>query len=189
MALSAIALCSRALLKLGAVSISSFEDGTAESEVAANLYPSIRDGLLSAHPWKFATAQISLAPLAAEPVADFDKAFQLPTDFLRALSVGTGTKGRGLDYRIVENRLHTNADQVVLTYVFRPQEVDFPPFFDLVLIARLASEFCIPITDSTSRADVLRKVSEDEFKRAKMIDSQQDTPAAIETFSLVEVRR
>lgn len=50
MALSAIALSSRALLKLGAAGIASFEEGTAESELAANLYPPVRDALLSAHP-------------------------------------------------------------------------------------------------------------------------------------------
>jgi len=43
MALSSIAICSRALLKLGADTIASFDESTAEAEVAANLYPSIRD--------------------------------------------------------------------------------------------------------------------------------------------------
>ena len=88
MAISAIALCSRALLKLGARPIASFDEGTAEAEVAANLYPSLRDALLSAHAWSFATAQLRLPRLEAPPVADFDSAFQLPADFLRAISAG-----------------------------------------------------------------------------------------------------
>ena len=50
MALSSIALSSRALLKLGADTIASFEEGTAEAEIAANLYPSTRDALLSPIP-------------------------------------------------------------------------------------------------------------------------------------------
>ncbi|HEX9703096.1 MAG TPA: hypothetical protein VGA19_09600 [Rhodospirillales bacterium] len=189
MALSGIALSSRALIKLGAATIASFEEGTAEAEVAANLYPSIRDALLSAHPWSFATAQSVLPRLAAEPVADYASAFQLPADFLRALSAGPGGRGRGIDYRIAERRLHADADQVVLTYIFRPAEPDFPPFFDQALIARLAAEFCIPLTESTTRAEALHKLAEHEFQRAKMIDSQQDSPGRIEDFSLVEVRR
>jgi hypothetical protein len=189
MALSGIALSSRALIKLGAATIASFEEGTAEAEVAANLYPSIRDALLSAHPWSFATAQSVLPKLAAEPVADYASAFQLPADFLRALSAGPGGRGRGIDYRIAERRLHADADQVVLTYIFRPAEPDFPPFFDQALIARLAAEFCIPLTESTTRAEALHKLAEHEFQRAKMIDSQQDSPGRIEDFSLVEVRR
>ncbi|MHA1597742.1 MAG: hypothetical protein ACTSV1_03385, partial [Alphaproteobacteria bacterium] len=69
MALSSIALCSRALLKLGASSIASFDEGTAEAEIAANLYGHIRDAVLSAHPWSFATGQTTLGRLTTEPVA------------------------------------------------------------------------------------------------------------------------
>jgi len=188
MALSSIALCSRALLKIGVNTIASFDEGTAEAEITANLYPSTRDALLSAHPWSFATTQTTLARLVAEPVADFTDAFQLPSDFLRALSAGVGGRGRGIDYRIAERRLHTNATDIVLTYIFRPNETEFPPFFDQVLIARLAAEFCIPLTESTSRADSLNKLADTEFRRARTIDSQQESPGRIDDFSLIEVR-
>lgn len=50
MSLTKIGLCSRALLKIGARTISSFEDGSAEAEVAQNLYPGVRDALLSSYP-------------------------------------------------------------------------------------------------------------------------------------------
>lgn len=189
MALTALALCSRALLKIGAATIASFDEGTAEAEVAANLYPSIRDALLSAHPWNFASGQAMLAQLAAVPVADFAHAYQLPPDFLRALSAGGGGRGQGFAYRIAESRLHCNADAVTLTYIFRPAELSFPPFFDQALIARLAAEFCLPLTESTSRAELLYKLAEDEVRRARLIDAQQDTPPAITDFPLVEVRR
>lgn len=189
MALSSIALCSRALLKLGAASIASFDEGTAEAEVAANLYGSLRDAMLSAHPWSFACGQVSLARLSAEPLADFSYAYQLPADFLRALSVGSGGRGRGASYRIAERRLHTNLAGIVLTYIFRPNEEEFPPFFDQALIARLSAEFCIPMTESTSRSEALNRLAEIEFGRAKSIDGQQDTPGRIEDFTLVDVRR
>ena len=188
MALSAIALCSRALLRIGATTIASFDEGTTEAEVAANLYPPIRDAVLSSHPWSFATAQAALPRLAAAPVADHDHAFQLPADFLRVLSAGPSGLGRGLSFRLAENRLHCDSDSVVLTYVFRPDESAFPPFFDHMLIARLTAEFCIPITESTTRAQFLFRLAEDEFRRAKLIDAQQHTPPAIEHFPLVEVR-
>lgn len=188
MAISAIALCSRALLKIGASSITSFDEGTAESEIAGNLYPSVRDGILSSHPWNFATAQMTLAKLVVEPVADFSNAFQLPADFLRVLSAGTGPRSRGLRYRISESRLHSNADTVVLTYIFRPTESSYPPFFDQALISRLAAEFCIPLTDSTSRAEALFKLADATFRDAKTIDSQQSTPSQIDDFTLINVR-
>lgn len=188
MALSALALCARALLKIGATPIASFDEGTAEAEVAANLYPSVRDSLLSAYPWSFATAQATLPRLIAAPVADYAHAFQLPADFLRALSAGRPGQGRGIPYRIAENRLHADPPEIVLTYIFRPPEQNFPPFFDSALIARLAAEFTIPLTENTARAELLFRLAEAEFRAARLTDSQQDTPLAVQDFSLIGAR-
>lgn len=188
MALSPIALCSRALLKLGAGSIASFDEGTAEAEVAANLYPVTRDALISSHPWNFATGQATLPRLVAAPVADYAHAFQLPADFLRALSAGAGPRGRGVAYRIAERRLHAAVPEIVLTYIFRPDESAFPPWFDRLLIARLAAEFCLPLTESTSRAELLETLAERAVRQGRLIDAQEETPGRIEDFPLVGVR-
>ncbi|MEZ5814986.1 MAG: hypothetical protein R3E13_09780 [Alphaproteobacteria bacterium] len=188
MALNDVALTSRALIRIGATPITSFDDGTAESEIAGALYAPVRDALLSAYPWTFATGQVALSQLATAPLADYSFAYQLPNDYLRAVSAGTGTKGRGLNYRIANGALHTNASTVALTYIFRPDESEFPPFFDQALIARLSAEFTIPITESTSRAEAHFRIADQEFQRARQIDAQQDTPNKIENFSLVDVR-
>ncbi len=188
MALTALELCSRALLRLGAQTIASFDEGTAEAEVAAGLYPGVRDGLLSVHPWSFATAQATLPRLAGLPAADFRHAFQLPTGFLRALSAGGPGAGRGLEYRLFEDRLHCNADQVTLSYIFRPNESGFPPFFATALVARLSAEFCIPLTESTNRAQLLFRQAETEMRDARRADSQQASVRALEGFPLVLAR-
>ncbi len=188
MALSDIALCSRALLKIGASVINGFDDATAEAAVAGALYGPIRDALLSAFPWSFATGQASLNQLTATPLADYAYAFQLPENLLRVLSAGAGARARGLDYRIAERRLHCQAPEVVLLYIFRPAEADTPPFFDQALIARLAAEFCVPLTENTSRGEMLARLAEQELRHAKLIDSQQDTPPRFEDFTLIEAR-
>lgn len=188
MALNAADLCSRALIVLGARPISAFDADSAEAEIAQHLYPPVRDALLSSHPWRFATLQAALPRLPQAPAADYAHAFQLPPDFLRALSAGLPERGRGLSYRISGRRIETDVDALTLTYICRPDESAFPPFFDMALIARLAAEFCLPLTESTSRAQLLHKVAEDEYRRAKAIDSQQDAPGRIEDFTLVGVR-
>lgn len=188
MALTATDLCSRALIALGGRPIASFEEATVDAEIARHLYPSIRDGLLSSHPWRFATTQRALPRLPQAPSADYGFSFQLPPDFLRALSAGPAEQGRGLSYRISGRRLDAGVDDLTLTYIFRPDESGFPPFFDLALIARLSADFCLPLTESTSRAQLLHQLAEAEFRRAKTIDSQQDEPGRIEDFTLVEVR-
>lgn len=188
MALSSIELCSSALVKLGAESISSFDDGSAEARVASRLYPLLRDALLSTHPWSFATRQSELARLAEVPTTTFEYAYQLPNDFLKALSAGNGGRGRGLVYQLVNRQLHTDAEPVVLTYVFRPSEGDFPAYFNAALVTRLAAEFCLPLTENSSRAERLSRLAEAELKVAKLVDSQQDTPPRVEDFTLIRAR-
>lgn len=188
MALNAVQLCSRALVGLGARAIPGFDDGSAEAEVARHVYGPARDALLSAHPWRFATGQAALPRLLTPPRADFAHAFQLPPDFLRALSAGSDSRGRGLGYRIVGGNLQADSVALTLTYIFRPDEAAFPPFFDQALAARLAAEFCLPLTESSSRAELLFKRADEEFRRAKAIDSQQGEPGRIEDFTLTQVR-
>ena len=188
MALSALALCSRALLKIGAQPVASLEEGTAEAEVASNLYPGTRDALLSAHPWSFATGQAALSRLSAVPRADFAHAFQLPAGFLRAISAGTAGRARGIVYRLLEDRLFTDVPDVALTYVFRPDESAFPPYFASALVARLAAEFCIPLTENSSRMEMLFRLAEAELRAARQADSQQASARVLEGFPLIDVR-
>ena len=138
MAMTTLALCSAALVKIGAQPLAALDDGSAEATVAGHLYPLVRDSLLSAHPWGFATRQVRLDAAPQAPEADYAHAFVLPGDFLRAISIGTGTRGRSVPYRVVAGTLQADADAIVLTYVFRPTEDTFPAYFDHVLVAHLA---------------------------------------------------
>src|SRR5690606_6045562 len=96
--------------------------------------------------------------------------------------------GRGLAYPIAERTIQADADAVVLPYGFRPAEAAFPPFFDQALIARLAAEFCLPLTASAARAELLFPLAAAEFRRARLTDAQQDTAPGLERFPLTEVR-
>jgi hypothetical protein len=188
MALNDIALCARALIRLGAQPITSFEDGSTEGEICGALYAQSRDALLSAYGWNFATKQTVLSALSESGIGDYKQAFALPNDFLRALTAGNGAKSSGLDYRIMNGKLYTNAEAVMLTYIFRPDESEFPPFFNSVLISRLAAELCIPLTENTSRFETLTRLAETEFSRARQLDAQQDRPQKIISFPLTDVR-
>jgi hypothetical protein len=189
MAISSVELCSSALVKLGAQAISSFQDGTTEAEVASRLYTLARDALLCAHPWSFATARASLVRLSGEPVSDFAHAYALPQDLLKALSAGDANRPRGLQFQIIHRQLHTDADSVVLSYIFRSSEGDFPPYFSNALVSRLAAEFCLPLTENSARAERLARLAEEELKLARLVDSQQDSPPRLEHFSLIEARQ
>jgi hypothetical protein len=188
MPLSNVELCSAALVKLGAEGITSFTDGTTEAEVANTLYNIVRDGLLGAHPWSFATAHAELVQLPTAPLTDFEYAFDLPADFIKALSAGDECRGRGAVYQVVGRELHTNYEEITFTYIKRANEADFPTYFVSALVNRLAAEFCLPLTENSSRSELLFKLADTELKLAKLIDSQQDTPPRVEDFTLIEAR-
>ncbi|NUA99707.1 hypothetical protein GBZ48_10415, partial [Azospirillum melinis] len=99
-----------------------------------------------------------------------------------------GGRGRGLSYRIVGRTLLCDAGTVTLSYIGRPAEEEFPVFFDQALIARLAAEFCLPLTESSTRAELLAQQAESEFRRARQIDAQQDSQPGFEDFTLIDAR-
>lgn len=188
MPLSAVELCATALLKIGAQPITTLEDDSAEAACARRLYPLTRDALLSVHPWSFTLAQARLVPAGDIPIADFAHGFDLPVDHLRTISVGVGGRSRGLVYRIQGRRILTDATEVVLGYQRRVDESELPPFFMPLLVTRLAAEFCIPLTEGSSRAMDLYRLAEIELRTARLIDSQQATPQSFEDFTLIAAR-
>ena len=173
-----IDLCSAALISLGAAGISSFDEGSAESILAASLYDVTYEGLLSNHPWGFAKKTSQLALLNKTPIANYNYAHQLPSDFMRAISLGDAGHGvtRGLDYQIIGRQLHSNKTSVMLQYIFKPNEQDLPAWFKKCLIDHLAAEFCLPLLENTSRANLLSNRAQLELAHAKSIDSQQKPP-------------
>lgn len=185
---TAIDICSCALVKIGAQPISSFAENSAEAQVAVQLYEVTLQALLSAYPWRFALQQKKLNRLAQNPNADYTYAYSLPADFLRAISAGTSAKGKGILYRIYQNQLHTNSENVILTYLSRPLEQNFPPFFTQLLTLKLAEEFTLPLTESTARAEYFNRLFNTAFSNAKLTDAQQSIPSVFQDFSLIEVR-
>ena len=185
---TAITLCSKALIKLGAKSITSFQEETVESEVANQLYESTLQNLLASYPWRFALTQKTLARLTEKPITDYQYAYQLPNDCVRILSAGVNAKSSGLNYKILGQKLYTNAESVVINYIFRPEENTFPAFFVDALVGKLAAEFCLPLTESTTRTDYVKKMSESSIATARLVDSQQNVNSTFQDFSLIEVR-
>lgn len=180
-------LCSMSLIKIGAAPIASFEEETAEAEVAKTLYGPTLEGLLVAHPWGFSLAEATIEPEAVNVHQGYTNAFQLPVDALRTISA-QGASRRNCVYRVVGQTILSDAAQLNLTYQKRPASGTFPPHFVQALTARLAAEFCLPLTESASRSDVLRKLASVELRLARLVDSQQATARAVEDFTLIEVR-
>jgi hypothetical protein len=188
MLLSAISICSLALTKIGANSISSFEEPSTEAQVAALLYPLIRDTLLASHPWNFAIVQTPCPKIVDKPVAGFDSRFELPSDCLRVLSAHTDSAGHSIEYKLRSDGVFSNTESLSLTYISRVSEHKFSPFFTTALVSKLAAEFCIPLIDSITRWKWLDSAAQEDLRRAKVFDAQEDSPQRFELFPLIESR-
>lgn len=188
MPISDVDLCSAALVKLGAQPITSFTEPRMEAEVASHLFPIVRDALMSSHPWHFTLAETDLIADIAPPLSEFSRSFLLPSDLLRTISAGAGGRSRGLVYRIQGRRLHTNAGEVILSYQRRVPESEFPAHFVAALTSRLAAEFCIPVTENSSRSELLFRLASAEAQLARLLDSQQGPPKVMDDYTLISAR-
>lgn len=193
-----ISICNSALVLIGGTdnAINSFDDDTREARICAQLYPGTRDYTISRHPWKFTLGQQALAKLAADPLFDYDNAFQLPTDpkLIQAIKVNDqvgsllnfGLSGRVTQsYRILEDMLFTNATQINLLFQFVPVEATFPPYFVEVLEFAMAEKLALALEQDESLADRMAARLELRVRKARHIDSRNDPPFSFPRKELV----
>jgi hypothetical protein len=173
---SSIDICARALVLVGANPITSFEDGTTEATITSNLYEDVVRADLSSYRWRFATKQAVLNRLADAPTSRWDAAYQLPSDVLTVNAVTVADKA--IDYDIYGDDVYANAgvdESLVIDYVYRPDESEWPPHFVLMVQYHMASI----LAGSLARDSGLAKLMADQHQvqniRARSIDSQQQT--------------
>lgn len=184
---SAVSICSNALQRLGDKPIASFEDGTNPASTAANLWPTVRDALLRAHPWNCATKRVILAPMEASPPFDYSHKFQLPSDWLKTLQVGR--RGHSPDYQVEGRCILYNGTALPLVYIWRNENVSL--WDDSLVIAaemKMAAALAYPITSSASLRDSMNQEAEAMLKRAKADDGQDSPPEEFGMSPLLSAR-
>ena len=187
---SAVDIVSQALVKLGDNPIASFDEGTTSATMASAVYATERDALLSTKDWGFAVRTEKLAATTDHLESDYDFQYQIPDDFIRAVSLGLSDSARskGIEYDICENRIYTDADGVYLKYVSRVDENYMPAFFVAALVDKLAAVLCIPITDNSARSEGLSRVARLSEQQARLVDGQQRTPKYLDADDLIRAR-
>ncbi len=172
---SPVAICSNALQQLGAKPIASFQEDSTFAGVAANLWPIVRDRLLRAHPWNFATRRVILAPLAEPPAFDYGYQFQLPGDWLRTLQVGR--KGVPMDYALEGRTILADCAALPLVYIWRnEQTTSWDDSVVAVAERQMMAALAYPVTASTSLRDSLSQEAALMLKQAKADDGLDSPP-------------
>lgn len=187
---SEVDICNLALIRLGANVISSLDESSDVARMCSHLWPSVRDDVLSLHPWNCAVKRASLARLSSTPETEFSYMYQLPTDFLRLLDID------GVDWE--DFRVETyegnkvilcDVTTCVIRYIFRNEAVvTYDPGLVDVLAARMEAELAFGVTRSASRAQLAWQLYERKKLVAQSVDAQQEPPSEGPTPSLVSVR-
>ncbi len=166
-----------ALRRVGASRIASRTDGSESANVADDIYDEVRNELLRAHPWNFATKRKKLAQSSTTPTFEFDHAYPLPSDWLRTISVSDNDAGYGtLLYRSeligTQHAIVTSADDVWLRYVFQVTDPNLmTSSFRTALAFALARDFAISLASSNTLHDRMEIKAERFLNRARSNDA------------------
>ncbi|MGK0735948.1 hypothetical protein ACSFCT_04025 [Yokenella regensburgei] len=184
---SSVSICSNALLALGAHPINSFDEDTDHARLCSNLYPSVRNNILRAHPWNCAIKRLVLSPVSSAPVFGFSFQFALPGDLIRVLSIGE--QHDDIPYRIEGNRLLANVQVARLRYVFRNEDEST---WDAALVnvaeVMMQAKLAYAVTGSTSLRDTLTQEANFLLRQAKSIDGQEEPPEELGGYPTYESR-
>ena len=170
--LTKIDLCSMALLKLGEKPIQSLTDDSVGAQLSRTLFEPVSDEVLSIHPWRFATSDITLT-------RNTDGDFLIPSDVLRVLSANG---------RIVGNRILSDCASATISAIVRVAPDLYPAYYVSLLATRLAMEFCVPLLGDQTIFRTLVALYETQLQTAKFIDSTTSVSNSINDFSLIDAR-
>ncbi len=150
-----VQFCSAALIQLGESPLEALEQQGSAALVARTWYGIVRDDLLGGHPWSFNRKIVALSRRATAPAEStgFDAAYVKPSDMWKVRVVhvdGYPSTSWDIDHESILLSATTSA-VVELEYHTLVDEEVFPPYFRSALVARLAAEMCLAITNDLAR--------------------------------------
>lgn len=182
-----VRVVSRALTMIGANPITSFIDGSAEANVATEIYEDLVQEELSMYPWSFAKEQEVLGQLVAEPVDEWTYAYQLPNTTLTVLRVTVN--GNPIEYERFGDKVFCDElENVVATYIFRAIEPTWTPYFTSLVVHKLAAVFATAIAERPRLAQAIYAELEAVRMMARNRDSSSQTTRRIRTSRFRRVR-
>jgi hypothetical protein len=167
MPFSQVQIVNKALIKLGSGRIVAITDDTKQARTMAAIWDMQRDIELAAHPWEFAMKRADLPALGDAPTASpYGKAFQLPTDCLKVVELGSfwsmyyPSEGGEFFQRIGSTIECDESSPLRIRYIRRVTNPgEFGELFAEALACRLAAEASLDETEASTK----RKSAWDEY--------------------------
>ena len=175
---SVVAICNRALSRVGDARITSLEDGTKAAAACNSAYEFIRDEVLRAHPWNSAMARASLAKLSDAPDFGYDDQYQLPSDCLRVVEVYDSRRPW-----VIEGRRILSDEGAPLEIRYIKQETD-PTVYDSLLASTIAARLDLEWAEELTQSNTKRERAMEEYQillsMARRADGQEMSPMPLE---------
>lgn len=182
---STTALLNRALGLIGAKRLISLDDISASGQLVRDTYDDIRQGLLQAHNWPFATFLEQLAQEAAPPAYGLSYSFRKPQAtaergaLLRTLGIFTEPTLQRWALGYVDAGPILFADQTPLYFQGLFDIVDpnkMAPLFREALTYKCASEWAVPLSNSRSAQQTYTAQHEAVLLRARALADMEGPP-------------
>ncbi len=176
---SDVDICNFALQKLGAEPIVSLTQDSENARSCNRVFTHLRDAELRAHPWNFAIKRAQLAADSTAPAFGFATAYTLPSDFLRLLPPDVQFNPNDLDWQIEGRKILTDDSGALdIRYIYRVEDTnDFDDLFVEALACRIAAELCEKITQSNSKAQMIREDYTTAMRTARKMNAFENIPA------------
>lgn len=183
---SDVSICNQALGLVGAATIISFNDDSKQAALCKEHYAPIRDAVLESSNWSFAIKRKEIPASATAPAFGYANAYPLPSDVLRVIDVNQ----RKADSWALESReILTDDNECKIKYITRVEDPAlFSALFEQALVARLAAEFAIPLTQSRSLQKQHFDIFLAKMREATARDGLQGTSPRIRTTWLERAR-
>ena len=173
---SKVNICSMACTLIGANRVTDLDNPTSEEERLCYLWwdQALRE-TLEEHDWKFARAYSPNLAVAVSPNAEYDHAYQLPSDclVLRYLwDTDALCQVKDSEYELHGTQILTDLDTVNIVYTKYDTNVGrYPTFFVQALIYLLAHYLAYKLSEKGQKAPEMRQLFELTLRKA--IDRDQ----------------
>ena len=152
-----VSICARALILLGEAPISSFDETRDAAVVCANVYPGLRDAILSQHPWRFLMTKKKLTRASETPVGEYSYSHIIPTDAIdrkvHAVFASSKDKQGISNFEVFENRIFSDYEELWADYKITKLEASWPEAVALLMVYAMCAEIAFTITDQQNTAD------------------------------------
>lgn len=187
---SDVDIANRALQKLGAERITSLTQDSENARAVNLCFTAVRDAELRSHPWNFAIKRLQIAADATAPSFGYDNAYTLPSDCLRLLPPDNATNYNTLDWQIEGKKILTNeSGSLDIRYIKRETDPNqYDSLFVEALSCKLAIELCEQLTQSNSKAQIVRDDYIRAIRDARKLNAFENLPAEQQTDTWITCR-